>query len=194
MAGALGLAAAVHPRALDGLPGLAVPWRPRRYPARDEVVDYLTDYARRFHLPVGSAAAWPRFARDGDGYLVELDGGPRAPTRSSSRPGPFQVPAGAGNGGALDAQFRSCTARTTGARPTCPPDRVLVVGGGNTGFQIAEELAGAREVHLSIGSRQMPLPQRILGRDLFWYLTATGLMGEDRRARASAGGCATARR
>jgi putative flavoprotein involved in K+ transport len=54
--------------------------------------------------------------------------------------------------------------------------RVLVVGGGNTGFQIAEELSASHQVHLSIGSRQMPLPQRILGRDLFWYLDATGLI------------------
>ena len=53
---------------------------------------------------------------------------------------------------------------------------MLVVGGGNTGFQIAEELSGTREVHLSIGSRQTPLPQRILGRDLFWYLDRTGLI------------------
>jgi putative flavoprotein involved in K+ transport len=52
------------------------------------------------------------------------------------------------------------------------------VGGGNTGFQIAEELAGTHDVHLSIGSRQTALPQRILGRDLFWYLESTGLMGK----------------
>ncbi len=57
-----------------------------------------------------------------------------------------------------------------------PLGRVLVVGGGNTGFQIAEELAAAQDVHLSIGSRQTPLPQRILGRDLFRYLDATGLI------------------
>src|SRR5205085_4894502 len=57
-----------------------------------------------------------------------------------------------------------------------PEGPVLVVGGGNTGFQIAEELSRTREVHLSIGSRQTPLPQRILGRDLFWYLEATGLI------------------
>ncbi len=53
---------------------------------------------------------------------------------------------------------------------------MLVVGGGNTGFQIAEELSGSHEVHLSIGTRQKPLPQRILGRDLFWYLDKTGLI------------------
>jgi putative flavoprotein involved in K+ transport len=55
---------------------------------------------------------------------------------------------------------------------------VLVVGGGNTGFQIAEELARVHEVYLSIGSRQTPLPQRLLGRDLFRYLEATGLMAK----------------
>jgi putative flavoprotein involved in K+ transport len=52
---------------------------------------------------------------------------------------------------------------------------VLVVGGGNTGFQIARELAGTHEVHLAVGSRQTPLPQRILGRDLFWWLVTTRL-------------------
>jgi putative flavoprotein involved in K+ transport len=51
-----------------------------------------------------------------------------------------------------------------------------VVGGGNTGFQIAAELAASREVHLAVGSRQTPLPQRLLGRDLFTWLEATGMM------------------
>ena len=44
-----------------------------------------------------------------------------------------------------------------------------------------------------IGSRQTPLPQRILGRDLFWYLDKTGLIRKidgfpDRPADAEAGG------
>jgi putative flavoprotein involved in K+ transport len=37
-----------------------------------------------------------------------------------------------------------------------PDGRVLVVGGGNTGYQIAAELAASREVHISIGSPQKP--------------------------------------
>src|SRR6185369_16729217 len=59
-----------------------------------------------------------------------------------------------------------------------PEGPVVVVGGGNTGYQIAEELVGSREVHLSIGARQAPLPQRILGRDLFDYLERLGLMAK----------------
>ena len=65
--------------------------------------------------------------------------------------------------------------RASGDLPTVG---VLVVGGGNTRLQIAEELSATREVHLSIGSRQTPLPQRILQQpSLFWYLEKTGAMG-----------------
>ena len=37
--------------------------------------------------------------------------------------------------------------------------RVLVVGGGNTGYQIAEELSASREVHISIGSPREAAPR-----------------------------------
>jgi putative flavoprotein involved in K+ transport len=53
---------------------------------------------------------------------------------------------------------------------------VLVVGGGNTGFQIAKELSATHSVVLSVGSRQTPLPQRMLGRDLFWWLTKARIL------------------
>ena len=57
-----------------------------------------------------------------------------------------------------------------------PQGTVLVVGGGNTGFQIAKELSATHKVVLSIGSRQTPLPQRLLGRDLFWWLTKARIL------------------
>jgi putative flavoprotein involved in K+ transport len=62
-------------------------------------------------------------------------------------------------------------------RPSDVPEgRVLVVGGGNTGYQIAEELSATRQVLLAVGSRQTPVPQRFLGRSLFWWLTKTGVI------------------
>jgi putative flavoprotein involved in K+ transport len=57
-----------------------------------------------------------------------------------------------------------------------PEGRVLVVGGGNSGFQIAEELAATRQVDLSIATRYPMLPQRLAGRDLFWWLLRLGLL------------------
>ena len=161
----------------DALPGLPFPGDPDRYPTRDEVADYLTDYARRFELPVelNSRVRAVR-GHDGGGYIVELDDRTYEAGQVVVATGPFQtpfVPAFAENVAGDVVQLHSTEYRSPDSLPT---GRVLVVGGGNTGFQIAEELSRSREVHLSIGSRQTPLPQRILGRDLFWYLEATGLI------------------
>ena len=160
----------------DALPGLAFPGDPDRYPGRDEVVEYLTDYARRFELPVQLDSPVRAIRKAGTTYLVELDDRSYEADQVVVATGPFQVPFVPPIAERLDpevVQLHSTEYRSPEGIPDGP---VLVVGGGNTGFQIAEELSGSREVHLSIGSRQTPLPQRILGRDLFWYLDATGLI------------------
>jgi putative flavoprotein involved in K+ transport len=160
----------------DALPGLAFPGPPDRYPGRDEIVEYLTDYVRHFDLPVQLDSAVRAIRKTGGTYLVELHDRAYEADQVVVATGPFQVPFVPAIAERLDpevVQLHSTAYRSPDAIPDGP---VLVVGGGNTGFQIAEELSGSREVHLSIGSRQTPLPQRILGRDLFWYLDATGLI------------------
>jgi putative flavoprotein involved in K+ transport len=162
----------------DSLPGRAFPGHPDAYPGRDDVVEYLTDYAREFELPVELDRP-VRAVRGGDGgYLVELDDRTYEADQVVIATGPFQlprVPEMAERVSPAIVRFHSSEYRGPQDVPAGP---VLVVGGGNTGFQIAQELSSTHEVHLSIGSRQTPLPQRILGRDLFRYLEATGLMGK----------------
>ena len=160
----------------DSLPGMAFPGDPDRYPTRDEVADYLTDYAREFNLPVELNSRVRAVRPQNDGYVVELDDRAYEARQVVIATGPFQtpfVPRIAEDLGGDVVQMHSARYRSP---ESVPEGRVLVVGGGNTGFQIAGELSAFREVHLSIGSRQTPLPQRILGRDLFWYLDATGLI------------------
>jgi putative flavoprotein involved in K+ transport len=160
----------------DGLPGRSFPGDPDHYPGRDEVMSYLTDYARDFELPVELGSRVHSISRAADGYLVELDDRTYESGQVVVATGPFQIPRTPSFAERLDpeiVQLHSSAYRTPEA---IPEGRVLVVGGGNTGFQIAAELAGSREVHLAVGSRQRPLPQRLFGRDLFWYLEATGLI------------------
>jgi putative flavoprotein involved in K+ transport len=55
-----------------------------------------------------------------------------------------------------------------------PPGGVLVVGASASGVQIADELISAgREVVLAVG-RHTRMPRRYRGRDVFWWLEATG--------------------
>jgi putative flavoprotein involved in K+ transport len=160
----------------DALPGMDFPGDPDRYPTRDEVAEYLTEYARRFDLPVELNSRVKAVRRQGDRFLVELENRTYEAQQVVIATGPFQtplVPKLAQDLGDGVVQMHSTAYRSP---ESVPEGRVLVVGGGNTGFQIAQELSASREVHLSIGSRQTPLPQRILGRDLFWYLEKTGVI------------------
>jgi putative flavoprotein involved in K+ transport len=160
----------------NSLPGRAFPGDPDSYPGREGVVDYLTDYAKAFELPVELNSAVRAVRRADGGYLVELDDRSYAAEQVAIATGPFQVPRVPPIAEPLDpgvVQFHSTEYRRPDQVPAGP---VLVVGGGNTGFQIAEELSRTHEVHLSIGSRQTPLPQRIAGKDLFRYLDALGVM------------------
>ena len=160
----------------DGLPGLAFPGDPDRYPTRDEVVAYLEDYANHFDLPVELNSRVRRIRKTDEAYLVELDDRTYVAEQVVIATGPFQVPFVPAIAEALDAGVTQLHSTDYRSPESIPDGRVLVVGGGNTGFQIAEELSASHEVHLSVGSRQTPLPQRILGRDLFWYLERTGLI------------------
>jgi putative flavoprotein involved in K+ transport len=161
----------------DSLPGRAFQGDPDSYPGRDDVVAYLTDYARHFALPV-ELDSRVRSVRPGEAarYIVELDDRTYEADQIVIATGPFQVPRVAPVAGHLSPDIIQLHSTEYRRPDDVPAGPVLVVGGGNTGYQIAEELARFHEVHLSIGSRQTPLPQRILGRDLFRYLEATGLM------------------
>ena len=167
----------------DSLAGLPFPGDPDHYPTRDEVVAYLTDYARHFDLPIEYDSPVRGLRREGDGYLATLDDRIATADQVVVATGPFQTPRTPALAAQLDpaiVQMHSSAYRSPEPIPAGP---VLVVGGGNTGFQIAEELSATHEVHLSIGARQTPLPQRPFGRDIFTYLVATGLMDKTRDSR-----------
>jgi putative flavoprotein involved in K+ transport len=162
------------------LPGL--PYQgddPDGFMARDEVVTYLEGYAASFGAPVreGSRVVAVE-AATGGGFMVRTDDGSIAAKHVVLATGALQrpnVPA--------DAEIPADVAQIIGAdyrHPGALPAKgVLIVGSGETGAQIAEELAGAgRDVWLS-GGRSWWVPRRYRGRDIAAWFRITGWL--DRR-------------
>jgi putative flavoprotein involved in K+ transport len=165
------------PRRHDGLPGLEFPGDPDGYPGRDEMVAYLETYAHTFELPVRTGSEVRSVRANDGGFTLDLqEGGPVEADQVVVATGPFQIPRLPEFAADLDPkvfQTHSVGYRNPGE---LPDGAVVVVGGGNTGFQIAQELAASHETHLAVGSRQTPLPQRLGGRDIFWWLGRLGIL------------------
>jgi putative flavoprotein involved in K+ transport len=164
------------PAQYDALPGMAFPAPADTYPTKDPVADYLQAYATAFDLPVRLNARVTRLSKADDGFEVQTVDRTYQARQVVVATGPFQVPFIPPMAAKLDpalTQLHSADYRRPQALPAGP---VLVVGGGNSGFQIAEELATSRQVDLSIATTYPMLPQRLAGRDLFWWLTRLGLL------------------
>jgi putative flavoprotein involved in K+ transport len=164
------------PRRYDALPAVAFPGEPDGYPTRDEVVDYLEKYAASLELPVELNSRVRSLTARGGVFVVELDDRSIECAQVVVATGPFQVPNIPRLAGDLAPEVFQTHSAAYRRPSDVPEGTVVVVGGGNTGFQIARELSSTHEVHIAIGSRQTPLPQKLLGRDLFWWLTKLGLL------------------
>jgi putative flavoprotein involved in K+ transport len=148
------------PAQYDALPGMPFPAPADTYPTKDPVAGYLQAYASALEVPVRLNARVTSLSRAEEGFEART-----ADQVFRAR----QV--------VVDesvTQLHSAGYRNPRALPAGP---VLVVGGGNSGFQIAGELAAAgRRVDLSIATKLPVLPQRLAGKDLFWWLTRLRLM------------------
>jgi putative flavoprotein involved in K+ transport len=152
------------------------PGDPDGYPTRDEVIAYLEGYAAEFRLPLRLLSPVRSLTSSGSGFHVAMGDAVIHAEQVVVATGPFHVPVVPTIASGLDPQVFQAHSASYRRPDDVPQGRVLVVGGGNTGFQIAKELSTSRPVHLSVSSRQTPLPQKLLGRDLFWWLTKTGLI------------------
>ena len=165
------------PRRYSALPGLPFPGVPDGYPTRDEVIAYLEHYAETFELPIELNSQVKQLEHRGDGrFRLEVDGRTIRADQVVVATGPFQTPYVPKLAKKLSGDVFRTHAVGYRRPDDVPAGTVLVVGGGNTGFQIAKELSATHKVVLSVGSRQKPLPQRVLGRDLFWWLTKARIL------------------
>ena len=165
------------PSQYSGLPGMAFPSPKDTCPSKDDVVTYLQSYISALDLPVRLNAKVTSLTQRDGAYVVATADAEFTASQVVVATGPFQVPFMPPIADGVDeAVFQIHSAEYRNPAQLPQGGHVLVVGGGNSGFQIAEELAATRKVDLAVGKRVPSLPQRLLGKDLFWWLCGIGFM------------------
>ncbi|RNI33131.1 hypothetical protein EFA69_01550 [Rufibacter immobilis] len=156
------------------LPGLPLSLPQGHYPTKDQIADYLHRYAQHFRLPVLLRQKVVSLTREGNLFHLQTTQHHFQARQVIVATGPFQVPfipTYATAPGKEVVQVHSAQYRNAGQLPA---GRVLVVGAGNSGAQIAVELSQTHEVHLSVKKPPRFSPLRKWGKSVFWWATKTG--------------------
>jgi putative flavoprotein involved in K+ transport len=148
---------------------------PHGFMVREEITRYLDEYVKSFNFPLVEQTAATRLRRGADGrFLVSTTAGEFTADQVVVATGPYQVPRTpriAERAPEAITQLHSADYRNPGQ---LPPGDVLVVGTGQSGCQIAEDLhLAGRRVHLSVGGAPR-VARRYRGRDVVAWLDDMG--------------------
>jgi putative flavoprotein involved in K+ transport len=148
---------------------------PDGFMPKAEVVNYLERYAGSFGAPVRFGVTVTTVEPMINGYRIRTNQGEYQATNVVIATGLFQqpkIPPSSANLPSEIAQLHSGEYRNPEG---LPPGAVLVVGTGQSGCQIAEELyQSGRKVYLCVGGSAGRAPRRYRGKDITWWLVQTG--------------------
>jgi putative flavoprotein involved in K+ transport len=152
---------------------------PDGYLPRDQIVGFFRRYARSFDAPVREGVEVTALEpRSEGGFLLRTSDGALTTGSVVVATGAYQRPYRPPAAAALPPDVVQLDVVDYRDPTSLPPGRVLVVGSGQTGCQIAEELHEAgREVVLSCG-RAPWAPRRLGGRDIVWWAVETGFLDQ----------------
>jgi putative flavoprotein involved in K+ transport len=150
---------------------------PDGFMARDGVVAYLERYAARCQSPVQEGVRVSALQPGPDGrFLLETSAGEILAKTVVLSAGAYQRPHRPAGAATLPADLLQIDIEGYRNPADLPRGAVLVVGSGQSGCQIAEELHQAgRDVFLACG-RAPWVPRRLGDRDTLWWFLETGFL------------------
>jgi putative flavoprotein involved in K+ transport len=157
------------------LPGFDYPGNdPDGFMVRDDIVAYVEAYARRIDAPLKLGVGVSRISRDGRRFLIETPEGPTTADAVVLAVGGYHQPSIPRLAERLPASITQLHSSTYRNSRQLPPGEVLVVGSGQSGCQIAEDLhLDGRKVHLVVGSAPR-CPRQYRGKDAVDWLADLG--------------------
>lgn len=137
------------PSRLDGLPGMPFPGYHWGFPSKDEFADYLESYADHFDIDVKTQVRVQNLSRDGDVFVAESGDRRFEAANVVVAMSSWQKPRVPEFAGDLDAGIVQLHVADYRNPKQLQEGSVLVVGAGNSGAEIAKELARTHDVWLA---------------------------------------------
>lgn len=147
---------------------------PDGFMPRDEVVEHLEAYAQSFDAPVSTGVNIISVSKSDDEFIIQTDQGEFASSNLVVSTGAYQKPFLPKGAETLPDAIMKLTLHGYSNPETLPDGDVLIIGSGQSGCQIAEELnqAGCK-VTLACG-RVAWAPRKSGGKDIFWWVLESG--------------------
>ncbi|GKS12729.1 oxidoreductase [Paenibacillus chitinolyticus] len=164
------------PRMYSSLPGMNFPGVPDGLPAKDETADYLEAYAKAFALPIRHQTTVHSLSKHEHGFKIETGQETFIARQVVVATGPFHQPVIPDFAKKLPKEIVQLHSSGYKNESQLADGPILVVGGGNSGAQIAVELSGRRQVTISVSRPMSFKPMQLFGRNIFWYFETLGLL------------------
>jgi len=165
------------PRLYSSLPGMKMDGKPHGFPSKEEVSHYLKRYAQKYQLPIKFKTEVEQVNKDDGGiFTVKTNNGIFQSKNIVVATGPFHkkfIPSISKEIDSSVTQLHSSEYRNI---HQLQEGNVLVVGGGNSGAQIAVELSNSKETHLAISKDISYLPLVFMGKSIFWWFDKFGIL------------------
>lgn len=167
------------PKKFSGLPGYSFPGNPHAFPTKDETADYLESYAKRFSIPIHLHTQVRALEWVEKEFIVSTNNKTYCAKKVVVATGPFQKPLIPAVSKQLTADIVQLHSSDYRNPSQLKEGNVLVVGGGNSGAQIAVELSRVQKTFLSVSQPIKFMPLQILDLSVFGYFDRLGLLQAD---------------
>ncbi|MFD2045088.1 flavin-containing monooxygenase [Ornithinibacillus salinisoli] len=164
------------PRSFSSLPGLKLKGKPQGFPSKDEISQYLKEYVESFKLPIKHNNKVTYVRKEDNIFHITTEHTEYEAQNVIIATGPFQkprIPAFANTLSKEVIQLHSSEYENPSQLKT---GNVLVVGGGNSGAQIAVEISQIKKTYLSTSQRLIFLPLVIRNKSIFWWFDKVGIL------------------
>ncbi|WBL24019.1 flavin-containing monooxygenase [Zunongwangia sp. HRR-M8] len=165
------------PTEFNHLPGMDFPSEKGHYPSKTEVANYFKLYAEKFDFPIQLNTLVTSVSKEKSTFFITTEKEELKAKNVVIATGPFHIPYTPPFYKKIDKSVFQIHSNFYKNPLQLQEGNALVVGAGDSGFQILDEISSTnRKTYFSGATDVKVLPQELLGKTLWWWFSKTGFL------------------